>query len=507
MRALKRHVALGMAFALLALALSVHIDFKKPAPVTLHAWSAEAYPAHRRFMQRNLSGPAASSGYVSDNFIDFAPADGTGMGLPCACAAITSAQGDHLEFQRLGSAYCTKTATSMVSGIAAGDVVLCEANQPRVMAGNDPSGVLGLLVEAPGSNKVTQPFNFLHADWTPYGVGVAAPTITANACTAPDGTMTGYRFQFPAVTASEESAIFIALSDENDPTFSKNSQSTYVRSNSGTRDFGLNNYSGVWQAVVASVVSTSWTRVLNQNVTSAGYMLFGNSGVKSGQAFAASDLCVWGAQSEQGLSATSLMATTRAGEAAYIPLTDCVPTVGRESYCPNGASPDYAYTPRNAPANPYSVLAWTAVTPNSMIRSGQLVAYLEATPDSSNGAFIEVVTGKLVADYNFHGDGNQTVTSAAAVAVNSVVDMSIVYDGTQRKACIGAVCATTAGAINVTLQEAVAINIGGGGFYYTGSQTTGNCPGQSGNCGIFGDGNDAANTITKKLRLTPSGTP
>lgn len=469
--------------------------------------STPATPSFARLQRFGGRGmPPISRGYVSANFIDFAPADGTGMGTACAGNAITSAQGDHVEFARDGGAWCTKTANSAVAGIANGDLVFLTAGKPRVMAGNDPSGVLGLLVEAPATNKVTQPFDFLHADWTPYGTGVAAPTITANYCTAPDGTLTGYRFQFPAVTASEESAIFIALTQESDPTFNKSSQSIYVRSNSGTRDFGLANYTGaVWQAPVTSVVATAWTRVLNQNVTSAGYLLFGSTGVKSGQAFAASDLCVWAAQAEQGLNATSFTATTRAGEAAYIPLTDCVPS--RATYCPNGAAPDYSYTPRNAPANPYSTLAATFVTPNSMIRSAQLMAYLEATPDSSNGAFIEVNTGKLVGDYNFHGDGNQTVTSAAAVATNSVVDLSIVYDGTQRKACIGATCAAVAGAINVTLQEAAAINLGGGGFYYTGGQTTGNCPAQSGNCGIFGDGADAFNGVIKKLTLTMSGTP
>ncbi len=435
---------------------------------------------------------------------NFAQAGGAGMGTVCAGTAITSAEGDHLEFRRLSSGWCTKTATSATSGIANGDLVLLTSNKPRVMVGNDPTGVLGLLMEPATTNVVTHPDDLTHGDWVPFGTGAAAAIATKNYCTAPDGTLTGSRLQLAATATVTESAIFEGITGESDGTFSKNSQSVYFRSNTvAASQTGLYNYDGlVWHAALCEYTNTGWTRCLNQNVTSNGYILFGNSSLKSGRSFDAADLCVWMPQSEPGLNATSPIAGSRAAEVAYFPFTDCVPTIGRELYCPNGAAPDYSYTPRNSPDHPYQRLSYTVVTPHSLIQAPVFAAWTEATVDSQNVGSAEVNTGKFICDWNFHLDGSQPVTSAAAIAVDSVVALSCEYSAAGRTICNGASCATTAGAINITLQEAPALSIGGNGFAYNGNQDGGTCPAQAGNCGGFGTGSDAVGGVIKKMSFS-----
>lgn len=440
--------------------------------------------------QRSDRGQVWSAATAYVNAIHFATASGVGMGSPCTGAALTSVEGDRLLLVRDGGAYCT-TGNSDVAGIPVGGLVWLTTNQPRAMVGSDPSGVVGLLLEQQGLNVVADPNDWTTANWTPYGVGVAAPTITKNACLAPDGTMTGTRLQMPAVTAVDESAVFQSITGEEGGPFSKSSQSFYVKgygSDAGTT--GLFNFTGAWStgANCAYAGDGGFNRCLNEAVSSSGYILIGNSGVKAGHSFPAADLCVWGAQAEPGENATSFMPTLpRGGEAAFFPFSNCIPTIA--TYCPNDAAKkNLGFVARNTPAIPHPAMSWTMVTPKSVRQAPDFVSFLEATVDSQNYSRAELSTSRFVCDYNFHGTGSQVVVWDAGIPSHSVVNFACNYDGGVREACVGAQCTTVAGHVDITQQEAVALSFGRG-FVYTGVEDGGQ----------FGDGTFAPNAVIKNV--------
>src|SRR4029077_1644502 len=129
---------------------------------------------------------------------EFAPASGVGMGTACACTTPTGSKGETLTFARSSSATCLKTVGTAPQTIANGDMVTCTTNQPRVMPGADGTNILGLLVEDARTNSALRSQQIENAAWTAANAVVAAPTITANAAVAPDGTTTAERVQIPA---------------------------------------------------------------------------------------------------------------------------------------------------------------------------------------------------------------------------------------------------------------------------------------------------------------------
>ena len=117
---------------------------------------------------------------------------------PCGCAPLLTTSGQAVSFDG-GATYCVKG--NEWSGIQPGDLVLCGADQPRIMSGGDGGSALGLQVWGSRANQLTRSQDLSHADWVKGSFTVAAPTITANACLAPDGTMTADLLHFPAVAA------------------------------------------------------------------------------------------------------------------------------------------------------------------------------------------------------------------------------------------------------------------------------------------------------------------
>lgn len=135
-------------------------------------------------------------GGAAFNF-SFAPVDGTGMGAACACAGVTSADGHPLLFDG-GAAYCTKH--NEYTGIQPGDMVFCGVDQPRIMPGGDGGGGLGISVWKQGVNGLTHTQAFDDAAWNAGGTPTA-PTVYANACVSPDGTMDAELVHWPTGTS------------------------------------------------------------------------------------------------------------------------------------------------------------------------------------------------------------------------------------------------------------------------------------------------------------------
>ena len=243
-------------------------------------------------------------------FFEFAPANGAGMGAACACAAVTGAKGEALTFSRASTGTCTKGNTT--TSVNNGDLVSCTSNQPRVMPGGDGSGGLGLLVESSRTNSLLWSGDMSNAAWTKNGSVIAAPTVTGNFATAPDGTLTAARVQFPAATAGGQASQLFQTAC---PVGFVNSGSVFLKGNgtsSGTVDFWQYNNSGP-VCVTCTYNSSTWTRCLNQTTTAAGVGIFAvanDTATCGGTSRAAVDVLISGTQCETGPYATSYIPTT-----------------------------------------------------------------------------------------------------------------------------------------------------------------------------------------------------
>jgi hypothetical protein len=271
---------------------------KKTAPIPRPRWNRSNGRPDRGFTD-----------YVPA-FFEFAPLSGAGMGSPCACTTPTGAKGEALTFTRASSGTCLKSTSA--TNIANGDLVTCASNQPRVMPGFDPSGVLGLLVEATATNSVFQSQALGTSPWAGTSGVVAAPTVTNNFAVAPDGTTTATRLQIPATDASgiQYSAVFqpVTIGAGN------SLASMFVKGNgsSGVIDLCWNTL--VKQCVICSFTATAWARCVSGVGTNGNQVFIGNmslTGYATGPR-AASDVLVWGVQGELNNYATSYIATTAA---------------------------------------------------------------------------------------------------------------------------------------------------------------------------------------------------
>jgi hypothetical protein len=207
-------------------------------------------------------------------------------------------------------------------------MVTCQTGQPRVMPGTDGTSVNGQLDEAARTNTVIQSQSFDNAAWTKLGVaGAAAPIVTADQATAPDGTLTAERIQFAATSGAQESDLSQVISNA-----SASSATVYFKGNGTTGILDLCLWNGAtYTCTACTFVAAGWTRCEVDNVNGGGAsatILFGNATVRNGgTARAANDVFAWGADWEVGDYASSYIATTSAGVARVADLADVAITL------------------------------------------------------------------------------------------------------------------------------------------------------------------------------------
>lgn len=259
----------------------------------------------------------------------------------CTCAASTSGSvlggaSIPISAARSSVAYCT-VGSSPNSGISTdGGLVLCAADKIRVTYGNESDGGLGVQAEASMLNYCYGSEALNGADWDVFASGgVAAPTITANAATAPNGAVTAERLQFPATTEEDNSRSIIYSVAADCPPSSicadgKVSASIFAKGHSAAQVLGLGvtgtDGPGGYRVTKCTLASAStYTRCLveNINVTAGGggVLFLGTLSLYDGTDYAAADVDVWGAQCECNRHATSYYPTavgavgTRAADA------------------------------------------------------------------------------------------------------------------------------------------------------------------------------------------------
>lgn len=247
------------------------------------------------------------------------------MTAPCACTNPTGAKGETITLARASAGFCTKG--HVLSGIANGDLVSCGNNLARVMPGGDGTGATGLLIEIPNTNVVLRSAELDNAAWTATGVTAAAPSVTADNATSPDGTTTAERVDFAATAAGEESSL--VQTGIGGAGFT-GSTSLYIKGVSGSGTIDICTNTGAADTCTScAYVSATWTRCtqLAKVIGAATNIAIGNlTRINGGTTRSANNVYIWGVQTEAGGEGTSYVATTgatatRASETAQASLS------------------------------------------------------------------------------------------------------------------------------------------------------------------------------------------
>lgn len=180
----------------------------------------------------------------------------------------------------------------------------------------------GLLVEAAATNKVVRTQEFDNASWTKEGSGGAsAPTVTQNAGTSPDGTLTAERVQFGTCVANPSSSALTQGTSAG-----THIASIYLKGYSGASGtVSLCGYTG-GDCTQCAFTGSAWTRCERPVSTATTFVVgcVNNTAVYPASLnTGAADVLLWGAQFETGSAAVTLATS-------YIPATSAAASHGED---------------------------------------------------------------------------------------------------------------------------------------------------------------------------------
>jgi hypothetical protein len=348
---------------------------------------------------------------------EFAPASGNGLSPVCACSNVTGSRGETMTFLRSSTASCMKGNTT--TGIAPGDLIVCAANQPRIMPGGDGSGGSGLLVEGSKTNLALRSEQFENASWSKQGAarGTAVEANSASCPLAPDGTQTMDLLTFGS---ADGDGIFNTVTISNNNTVV---HSVFVAKKTGsaaacTFEF-KDSQSGVGLTNVSAAATLSRVSVTQTSVgTLAGlYIKAAASGCV--------DVCIWGGQVQQGTAIVG----------SYIQTTTAAATKLED---------DMRFSVV-IPATPNTIsMAATYVTPSSAGTGQRLVSYIF---DANNNARFTVQVTGANGLTTIIGGSTVTTSSTQTLTFSASNRLAAYYDGTFRGECVAGVCTTHAASI------------------------------------------------------------
>jgi hypothetical protein len=305
---------------------------------------------------------------------------------------------------------------------SAGVMKTAAVNAPRWDYDPVTRALRGLLIEEARTNLLPWSSDpTVDATWLKSGITSAPPTATANQTTAPDGTLTADRVNFPAVSAAGAVSV---TQQTLAATAAIHTFSVYLKGMVGGEQTYISIRIGTTPYYTSPriTLTTSWQRYVvtsPANLTTAPWFFGVGTDLRDGTQTStpAQGIYVWGAQLEQGAFATSYIPTTSAAVTRAADL--CSMPVGSWFNAATGSLVVEAYAP---PVGANAVLncAWASLddgTANNVMELRSQTGFadfrlLSFVGGVNSGA--SVSGNAMVANAIFKGAGTYTITPTSS---------------------------------------------------------------------------------------------